>query len=222
MQALIFDFDGLIIDSETPEYESWLAVYRAYGADLPIEFWAGLIGKSSADASFDPYAHLEAQIGKPVDRAAIRQQRHTHFRSIFDQQDTLPGVRARMAEAQERGLKLGVASSGTRDWVQSNLERLGLMPFLGTVATADDVPRAKPDPAVYLLAAQQLDVSPNQCIVLEDSRNGLLAAKAAGMFAVAIPNTMTQHLDLSIADLQLDSLASISLSALIARAQQQP
>lgn len=216
MQALIFDFDGLIIDSETPEYESWRDTYREYGADLPLELWAGLIGKSVAETSFDPYAYLEEQIGQPVNRDEVRAQRRARFQDIFSQQTMLPGVRDYIDGGQRLGLKLAVATSGTRAWVEPNLARLGILDSFAAVCSFDDVQRAKPDPELYQLACQRLGVATSAAIAFEDSLNGLLAAKGAGLFAVAVPNPMTQHLDFEGADLRLNSLTDMALSDLIA------
>lgn len=215
MQALVFDFDGLIIDSETPDYDSWREICQTYGVSLSRDFWAGLIGRSSAESVFDPYAYLETQSGQAVDREAVRQQRRARFFELFECQPVLPGVLDYLAEARRLGLGLAVASSGTATWVKGSLERLGLTHWFDTVCCADDVPRAKPDPALYQLAVQRLGVTPDRAIALEDSPNGLMAAKRAGLFAVAVPGPMTRALNFDMADLRLDSLADTPLSALL-------
>lgn len=221
MQAVVFDFDGLIIDSETCEYDSWCEIYQTMGASLPLELWAGLIGRSSADQPFDVYAYLEEQTGQAVDRDAIRQQRRARFFELFDLQPVLPGVLDYIAEARQLGLKLAVASSGTTTWVKGNLERLQLIDRFDTVCCAEDVTRAKPDPALYQLAVQRLGVAPQQAIALEDSANGVLAAKRAGLFAVAVPNPMTSNLNFDHANLRLNALTDLPLSALLEKAAQQ-
>ncbi|MBZ0299995.1 MAG: HAD family hydrolase [Anaerolineae bacterium] len=218
MQALVFDFDGLIIDSETPEYESWQELYQAHGTSLPFELWVTLIGVSTADSPLDLYDYLENQIHQPVDRALIRAQRRARFGELFDQQPVLPGVLDYLAEARRLNLKLAVASSGTSDWVKGNLERLGLMDWFEAVCCAEDVPRSKPDPALYDLALRRLGVSSSRAIALEDSPNGLFAAKSAGLYAVAVPNAMTCTLNFDHADLRLTSLADLPLTALLEQA----
>jgi beta-phosphoglucomutase-like phosphatase (HAD superfamily) len=117
--------------------------------------------------------------------------------------------------AKEMGLKIGIASSSPENWVVGHLTRLGLIDKFDVVCTADDVENTKPDPALFTLTAEKMDLSPDEVIVLEDSPNGVLGAKRAGMFVVAVPNPLTQQLDLSRADMLLSSLEDISLKELI-------
>lgn len=220
MRALVFDFDGLIIDTESAEYQSFCDLYAQHDVTLPFDLWAGMIGKSTAEITFDPYAYLEEQIGQPLNQEAARTWRRARFDAIFYEMPVLPGVLDTIAEARRIGLKLAVASSGSARWVKGNLERVGLIDQFDTVCCADDVPRAKPDPALYLLATSRLNVEPQQAIALEDSPNGLLAAKRAGLFGVAIPNPLTSGLNFDHADLRLNSLADMPLPALIEKASQ--
>ena len=219
MQALIFDFDGLIIDSETPDYDSWREIYDAHGADLPLTMWADLIGQSTAEGTFDPYVYLESQIGQAVNRDEIRKQRRARYDQMVNAKPLLPGVLDTIAGAQQLGLKLAVASSGTRDWVEPNLTRLGIRDSFAAVCCADDVPRAKPNPALYQLACERLGVPTSAAIAFEDSLNGVKAAKRAGLFVVAVPNPMAHHFDFAEADLRLGSLAEIPLAVLLEQAQ---
>lgn len=219
MQALIFDFDGLMIDSETPDYQSWQEVYQSYGCDLALELWAGLIGLGANDKPFDLYAHLEELSGRAIDREAIRQQRRLNFVRLFEQQTILPGVEDYIHEARALGLKLGVASSGRCAWIEAQLARLGLRPYFAAVRCADHVQRTKPDPEVYLAALDDLNIQPAQAIALEDSVNGVTAAVRAGMFAVAVPNSMTAALNFDHAHVRLNSLVDLPLSALLEQAQ---
>ncbi len=215
LQALIFDFDGLIFDSETPEYTCWQEIYEEWGAELPLAKWATLIGRSSAEAPFDLYAYLEEQTGRMVERAEMRARRRARFLECIAQQSALPGVEACLDEAKRMGLKLAVASSGSCDWVKGQLTRLNLIDYFDAVKCADDVPRAKPDPALYLAALTALDVPAGRALALEDSPNGVLAARRAGLYCVAIPNTMTAPLDFSHANLVIKSLVEMPLSQLI-------
>ncbi len=216
IRALIFDFDGLIVDTETPDFRSWQEVYREHGGELPVSVWTEYIGGSTG--VFDPYDYLEAQIGHPVDRADVQAQQKRRERELFAGQPILPGVEAYLAGARERSLKLGIASSSDRAWVTGHLERVGLLAAFDAILTADDVARTKPDPELFVRALEALEVEARQAIVLEDSPNGVLAAKRAGIFCVAVPNPVTRQLDLSRADLILDSLAEMPLRELLERA----
>jgi HAD superfamily hydrolase (TIGR01509 family) len=214
IRALIFDFDGLILDTEWPDFRSWQAIYRAYGCTLSRDEWSRWIGTLGL---FDPYAHLEKALGRTVDRAEVRARRRAHFDALLSGQPVLPGVVSLLEAARERGLKLGVASSSPRSWVCGFLEPLGLASSFHTVQCSDDVGATKPDPASYLAALAALGVAPSQAIALEDSPNGVLAAKRAGLYCVAVPNSMTRGLAFDRADLQVDSLADLSLDGLLAR-----
>lgn len=212
LKALIFDFDGLILDTEMPSYQAWEEIYREYGAHLAWSDWVKCIGASYE--AFDPYAHLERQIGRKVDRQSIRRRYNERRLALIAGQPILPGVAALIAEAREAGLRLAVASSSSRAWVAGHLERLDLLKCFAVVKSADDVARVKPDPALYLAALRDLGVGAAEAIALEDSANGLLAAKRAGLYCVAVPNALTRDLPLDAADMILESLAEANLALL--------
>ena len=213
IQALIFDFDGLILDTETPDFQSWQETYQAYGASISFAEWARWIGTMG---TFDPYRYLEQQLGHPVDRAAVRARRRARFDELMAEQAVLPGVLEYVREAGRLGLKLGIASSSPREWIVSRLGPLGLASYFAAVSSGDDVECTKPDPAVYLAALAALGVEAHQAIALEDSPNGILAAKRAGIYCVAVPNALTRQLSFDYADLYLDSLADLPLEELLA------
>ena len=215
IKAVIFDFDGLILDTESPVYQSWQEIYQFYNCSLPISEWLKCVG--TADA-FDPYDYLEAQLGQPIDRAELHKKRNALKSSLIDVESVMPGVEDRIAEAQTLGLKLGVASSSPRSWVVDNLSRLNLEHHFSTIKCCEDVERVKPDPALYVGALQALKVKANEAIVFEDSLNGVTAAKRAGIFCVAVPNAITRHSSFELADLQLSSLADMSLEEVVSDA----
>ena len=215
IDALIFDFDGVILDTETPEYETWQDVYRSYGVELDRSIWSRVIGGGTDQ--FDPYDHLEELVGARLDRAAVQRSRRRRYSSIVEASSLLPGVLDYIDEANRLGLKLGVASSSSRDWVEGHLVERGLLPHFRCVVTQEDVASVKPDPALYLVAMEQLGTSPGRALAIEDSFNGLTAAKRAGMLCVAVPNPMTQGMDFSAADLRLSALSDLELRALIDR-----
>lgn len=216
IRGIIFDFDGLILETEGPDFQSWQEVYQGFGCTLPFARWAAQIG--TADGVFNPYDELEDQLGHPVDRAAIRARRRRRFAELVAAQTVLPGVEEYIAAAERLGLRLGVASSSSRGWVAGHLARLGIDRHFAAIACADDVARTKPDPALYRVALTALDLRPEEAIALEDSPNGIAAAKRAGLFCVAVPNRLTGRLSLTEADLQLTSLAELPLALLLRRA----
>jgi len=214
IRGLVFDFDGTILDTEEPDYLAWQEVYVAHGATLPLEVWAEHIG-TSGDA-FDPVTYLEAQIERPLDGTAIREERRARLRALIAAKQVMPGVQEYLAEAERRGLGLAVASSSPRSWVAGHLERLGLHARFAAILTSDDVPRVKPDPALYHAALAALGLTGAEAIAFEDSAHGLTAAKAAGLHCVVVPNSATRNLVFHLADRVVASLADVALGELIA------
>jgi HAD superfamily hydrolase (TIGR01509 family) len=215
IQAVVFDFDGLILDTEYPEYVSWREIYQAHGANLPLSAWERSIGSMDLNL-FDPYAYLEAQLGQPVDRAEIRARRRPRFAELVAAQSVLPGVEDYLAGARRLGLKVGLASSSSRAWVTGHLARFGLNgATFDCLYCGDEVKRTKPDPDLYLAVLGALAVRGDQAVALEDSPNGVAAAKAAGLYCVAVPNMVTRRLAFDQADLRLNSLAEMPLEKLL-------
>jgi HAD superfamily hydrolase (TIGR01509 family) len=218
VRALLFDFDGLILDTEFPSRAGWEYVYREHGHELPAELWATVVG--TTHAPFDPMAHLEELVGEPLEREALNERRRAHEIALIEAEELRPGIAEYLAAARRLGLKRAVVSSSTRGWVDMHLERLEEGVGWDAICTADRNPaRAKPSPALYLEALEALDVTADEAVAFEDSPNGVLAAKAAGIFCVAVPNEVTRELGLEEAgaDLVLDSLAELPPETLFAR-----
>ena len=216
IRALIFDFDGLILDTELPDYESWQEVYRAHGCELPVQAWGQIVGGTGA-SDFDPLVHLEQLCGQKLDREEVWINRRKQYLDSISAQPVLPGVLDYLDDADRLGLKLAIASSSPENWVRGHLARLGLYQRFDVVKTADDVRRTKPDPELYVKSLEALSLKPNEAIVFEDSPNGIKAAKAASIFAVAVPNQVTAQLAFEDADLRLTSLSEMPLSDVLKR-----
>jgi HAD superfamily hydrolase (TIGR01509 family) len=215
IRAVVFDFDGLILDTETTDFQSWQDVYREHGCALPLEVWADCVGRPAGH--FDPFERLERLVGSPVDREGIRGRRGARLRELNALQPILPGVHDYLRTARGLGLQVGLASSSDRGWVHGHLARLGLLDYFDTTKCVEDTGAHKPDPAPYLAVLDALVVGPAESIAFEDSPHGVAAAKAAGMWCVAVPNPVTRRLGLDHADLVLDSLAALALPDLLAR-----
>ena len=215
IRALLFDFDGLIVDTETPSYASWQEVYREHGQELPLERWAAIIGTIGG---FEPLDYLEELHG-PIDREAVKTRRQEHELELLEIEELRPGILDYLEEAKRRGLGTAIVSSSSRRWVDRHVVRLERTQDFDEIVTADrDPERAKPRPTLYLEALERLGVRPTEAIAFEDSPNGVKAAKAAGIFTVAVPNSVTVSLGLDDADLVLDSLAEVPLDEVIRRA----
>lgn len=214
VEAVIFDFDGLVVDTESPAYAAWLALYAEHGVTLALERWVECVGSSIA--RFDPVQHLTELTGRTFDREALIADKERRKAEVCNSQPLLPGVLHRLDEIARLGLKVAVASSSGRAWVTGHIARLGLDGRFPVIKTREDVARIKPFPDIYLATAKALAVEPRRCLVFEDSANGVRAAKAAEMRCFAVPNPITRGLDFSEADGVLTSLAATSLAALIA------
>jgi HAD superfamily hydrolase (TIGR01509 family) len=213
IKALIFDFDGLILDTETPEYHAWQKVYQHYGTSLALSDWLKCVG--TTQEVFNPVDNLIHQTGRQLDRQEVLNLEHQYYEVNIQNQVAMPGVMEYLSIAADLGLKLGVASSSPSHWVDLNLKKLNIFEQFGCICTSDHVEKVKPDPALYLCAVSSLRVDPREAIAFEDSLNGLLAAKSAGLHCVVVPNFVTQQLDFKMADDILSSLAEISLIDLL-------
>ena len=217
IRALVFDFDGLILETEVPAYQAWAEIYREHGVELKLERWLDYIGRESG--WFDVYGHLEELIGAKVDREALKARRGVRRDELVFANALLAGVVELFAEAKAAGLKVGIASSSSRDWVCGHLERLAFIEGWDVIVCRADAEQAKPAPDLYLKVVDALGVRPDETVALEDSPNGVTAAKAAGLWCVAVPGPLTKDLDLTHADVRLSSLAGVSLAALLANFQ---
>ncbi len=208
LQAVIFDFDGLLVDTESPAFAAWSAIYKEHGVALELALWVKCVG--ATHEAFDPVTHLASLTGRVHDRAGLFADKERRKADICSRLPLMPGALARLEEARTLGLKVAVASGSSAAWVKGHLERLGILYRFDAVRTRDDVARVKPFPDLILSAAAAMGVAPEACLVLEDSLNGILAAKAAGARCYAIPNDITRALDFSGADGRFASLEAVS------------
>lgn len=213
IRALVFDFDGLIVDTEVPIFRAWQRIYREHGQELPLDRWLTIIG--TASGAFDPVRELGDRVGEHLDEAALDTLERLYYAESTALQQLLPGVAEYLSVARRLGLKTAIASSSTRKWVMEHLERFHIGSQFDAIVCREDVQRTKPDPELYRTALQRLQVPPPAAIALEDSSNGIRAAKAAGLYCVVVPNLLTVDLDLTEADLRLLSLEAMSLPALL-------
>jgi len=210
IKALIFDFDGLIVDTEVPIFRAWQRIYREHGQELPLDRWLTIIG--TATGPFDPVIDLAKKTGTKLNEPELKALEVLYYQEATALQQLLPGVIEYLVAARQLGLKTAVASSSTRKWVMDHLNRLGIGGHFDTIVCREDVKRTKPDPDLYLTALERLGARPDEAIAFEDSPAGILAAKRAGIRCVAVPNPMTTSLDLSEADLVIGSFEEVGLS----------
>ena len=215
VKALLFDFDGTLVDTEGPSYHSWREMYEQHGHDLPLERWVHRVGTVTPT---DPLQELEKLVGAAFDRDAVLLARRRRADELTRRERLRAGVREYLDDARRLGLLVGIVTSGSSEWVASHLERIGERDGWDCIVCAEyDTALAKPRPTVYLRALNNLGVEASEAVAIEDSPNGVAAAKAAGIVCVAVPNSVTAGLDLSRADLVVESLSELPLEQLLQR-----
>jgi HAD superfamily hydrolase (TIGR01509 family) len=212
--ALIFDFDGTILDTERAAYQAAAELWAEHGIELTIEQWGWRIGTHGHD---DPFVELQHRLGRDLDRA-LDERRIARKNELTDAAPLNPGVLAWLDEAQRLGVPVGIASSSPTSWVERNLARLGLRDRFTCLACVDVHP-AKPDPTSFRHAVEELGGDPARSVAVEDSAHGVAAARDAGLFVVAVPHDLTVHMDLSAADVVLTSLEGLTLAEALAQAE---
>ncbi len=212
MRALLFDFDGLIVDTESAIYTAWRELYLHHGHDLPLATYVQCVG--STFSHYDPMAALEELTGGPVAWQAVLPRKDARIRELQHGLGTLPGIRALLSDASRAGIPCAVASSSQRSHVQGWLDRMEITEFFTAILTRDDVAHAKPAPDLFLAAAAALSLPPSETLVLEDSANGLRAARAAGAPCVIVPSPVTRGSDFAGAAAIMETLEGVALEHL--------
>jgi HAD superfamily hydrolase (TIGR01509 family) len=219
-KALIFDFDGLILDTESPEVDVWTQIYSEHGYEFPFDAWVQTVGGYGI-SNFDAANHLALLSKGQLDPASLRSLHRSGSDTLTLKKQIMPGITDYLHEAKRLALKLAIASSSRHSWVDSHAKRLGIFDYFDEVICSDDVGvgRTKPNPDLYLLALKQLQLQKNEAIVFEDSPNGVKAANRAGIFVVAVPNPITSKLNVENAHLIINSLSDLSLPELLNKVQ---
>lgn len=211
---MIFDFDGLLMDTESVMLAAWQHEWRQHGLELDVStFWVNHGG----DVTEDRYLRLAAAVGPSFDRAASHARRTAYRDELNRRLGLRPGLDAWLRDAHAAGLRLAVASSSPRQWVRRLLAGIGREADFEVFACGDEVARPKPSPEVYLLALDRLGIAAGQAVAVEDSPHGAAAARAAGLRCIAIPNPHADPATFGSADLVLASAADLSLASALAK-----
>ncbi len=216
IRAVIFDMDGLLVDSEPLAREAWQRAARLHGGEIASELFARMLGRRQVECA----EVVRDALGLSIPADALCRQRNDLFMELLPGRvKPMPGAIELLRELERRAVPRALATSAEQRYVTAVLDQLQLDRAFAVRVVAEDVAHGKPLPDVYLLAAERLGVRPADCLVLEDAPNGLAAARAAGMPSVAVPNACTRSLDLSAADASLPSLVAVrgELDALFAR-----
>jgi HAD superfamily hydrolase (TIGR01509 family) len=215
IHAILFDLDGLMVDSEPHSLASWRAILSSRGVGLDPAVSERMFGLRQIEA-----ARMLVEVYGLADQPSLlgREKEEYQLRHLDGQINSMPGLYELLNEIDRRELRTAVASSGARPYVNAVLQAIGLTGRFRVIVTGDDVVNGKPAPDVFLAAARAVHIDPPGCLVLEDAPSGVQAAKAAGMRCVAVPNAHTRVLDLSSADVILPSLLAVrdTLASLVA------
>jgi HAD superfamily hydrolase (TIGR01509 family) len=215
IRAVVFDFDGLILDTEVPVFTAWQDEFVAHGCPpITLDEWAHEIGTSGG---LDLVEMIRTRATLPFDEDLMHERRRARVSELLARETARPGVREWLDDADALDLPLAIASSSPPEWVEPQLEKLGLLTRFAHIACFGGDLAGKPAPDTYLAACAALGVEPSAAIAIEDSHHGISAAKAAGLWCIAVPNAVTEGLDLSHADLRLRSLADTTLRDVLAR-----
>ena len=205
--AVVFDFDGTIIDTETPVYESWRDTFVHAGVE-PVEFgvWSAQVGMADGDA-MDVRALLCQRLGVDTVPEELEAKRRELIQEMLHAQPVRDGVIDFLDLAEAFGVRLAIGSSSPTSWVDSNLRRVGLRDRFEVLSCADPGIPGKPNPTVYVEACRAVGAAPGSALAIEDSHNGVSAAIAAGMTCIAAPGPITVGADFSHATIAVDSLS---------------
>jgi HAD superfamily hydrolase (TIGR01509 family) len=213
IRAFIFDFDGLIVDTEYPRYMGWKHIYEMVGCNLTPDDYAQCVGRR--DGHFDFRSDLDSKAKTPIDWIKADQIRQELRLSLLAQEQELPGVRSLIEESLRIGLKIGIASSSPREWVHGQLRRISMLDLFYSIVTADDVLQPKPNPACYRKALEDLEVPADEAVAFEDSPVGCHAALNAGLGTVVVTNRITRSLEFPSNILRLESLAGMRAADIV-------
>lgn len=216
LKAIIFDFDGTILDTEVPWYEAFSDLYHKHNKHLPLTLYSKIIGANTSSTDYiDPYRHLMEQVDEPLDYQELVAFTHERHQELMKDKTLQPGVQELLQFAKDANYKLGLASSSSRKWVLHYLDQLGILHYFDCIKTSDDVVRSKPDPELYLEVLKALNISSEETFAIEDSPNGCLAAKKAGLVCLVIPHAITEEMVFPDHDLRLKSLSDLSINQLL-------
>ncbi|TYR74354.1 HAD-IA family hydrolase [Rossellomorea vietnamensis] len=190
VKVLIFDFDGLIFDTETYDLEAFQNLYTKYKVDFPLEEWMNSIGSS---LQFDPYERLLVNFPE-ISRDDIRTERSNLYQKLLEGKSPREGVEEYLKRAKQLGISIALASSSTRSWIDFHMNKLGIISYFDYICTSDDVEKVKPEPDLYKKVLSYFEISPMEAVVFEDSPNGLLASIRAEIPCVIVPNETTKLL----------------------------
>lgn len=207
LRAVLFDFDGILVDTEWAIYQAWCRCFEAEGCELPLSIYTRCIG--SDFATWSPKNYLEEMTGKTFDWDRLDRERQKEIVHELSDEGVMDGVHELIDTLRTQDVSLGVVSSSSHHWVDGWLDQLDIRHHFTHVVCRGDAPRIKPAPDLWLEAARRFALPSAHCLAIEDSHNGLISAQEAGMPVWVVPNRVTSVLDFSAAQARFDSMHGI-------------
>jgi HAD superfamily hydrolase (TIGR01509 family) len=214
LEAVVFDFDGVVLDSETPEFESHRRTFERWGARLTVDEWCDHIGTYRENHEEHWFLQLCERSGRAVDHDAYDSEKRKLFLDLVPP-EPMRGIRELLEALREADVPTAIASSSVARWVVPTVERMGLRPLIRAIVTGDEVVKRKPAPDVYLEALRRLGAAASRSVAIEDSASGVASAGAAGLTVVAIPHWLTERHDLDAAHLRVAHAGELSVARLV-------
>ncbi|NOV01511.1 HAD-IA family hydrolase [Paenibacillus sp. LMG 31457] len=210
IKAIVFDFDGLIIDTETVWYLAFKEVFQGYNVNFPLEVFVKCIGTD--DTALNVF--IEEKLGIESIEIIMNLAKENH-KVKMELLDIREGVKDYLIEAKNLGLKIGLASSSSREWVEGFLKQLQIIDYFEVIKTGDEVEKVKPDPTLYIKTLDALNIKADEAVAFEDSANGARAAIAAGLKCVIVPNEVTKEINFEKFHLRINSMSEMGLAQVI-------
>jgi HAD superfamily hydrolase (TIGR01509 family) len=209
IRTVIFDMDGVIIDTEPIHHHAFFTQFAELGITVSDALYASFLGSSTRNV----FQQLKQEFNLPQEVPALLQRKRELFNQAFDTDaslDLLPGVRALIEDLQAHGVQLVLASSASKATIARVFNRFGLAPYFSHTVSGEDFAQSKPNPAIFLHAAELAQTPVSECVVIEDSANGVAAAKAAGIYCVGYASPHSAGQDLRLADRVIRDFAELS------------
>lgn len=215
IRTVIFDMDGVLVDTEPLHHDAFFRHFAELGITVSDELYGTFLGASTRNV----YQQVKQHFNLPQELDALMDRKRELFAKAFDESkelDLLPGARQLVESLHQRGVPLVVASSASRGTIDRVFTRFGLYPFFAHIVSGEDFAKSKPDPAIFLRAAELTNTLPTACLVIEDAANGVAAAKAAGMYCIGYRSEHSQGQDLHQADRIVAKLKELDAATILA------
>ena len=213
IRTVIFDMDGVIIDTEPSHHHAFFTQFAELGIPVTEAEYATFLGKSTRNV----FQHLKAQYHLPQDVEDLLKRKRELFNKAFDEDaslDLLPGVRTLIEDLRQHDVQLVVASSASNATIARVFDRFALRPYFAHIVSGEDFAESKPNPAIFLRAAELAETPVTECIVIEDAANGVAAAKAAGIYCIAYASPHSAGQDLHQADRIIQDFAELNAASI--------